>query len=257
LSTFSFPLNQIECTVVTTYYSPAIFFTAPFSKATPVYVPQKSLSNPYAVVKNENSAVIGQIIGDIIMITITLPTPYLTVDKLCLPIISNLPFYDSDYSEVDLGMKVEDHFNPLGLTNFTYIEFYNVSLVCFQGVVITNGSIYAPIHRYHDYLNVQSLYMSQKSVLMTTSVLYILGVVLVVILSTRIPKLTHLLAIEIQCALLLLFRAAYFLLLFIEILPKGQGFLDYMLSEIPSFMYFVIVLQVMHLSFVFEDNFDF
>ncbi len=222
---------------------------------------------PYTIVQNEQGFLVGQIVSDVIIVKRQFPSyvdpPYPTTKiDICLfeALDQNSSLIDPRYTVFDLGRNISStHFRP-EYRNMS--DFFNSSVAkhaaqCFEQVdLVEDVTAFSLILRLNSSENYQLLSSSEKSILIASGALYGTASVIIffitLLVASRRANL-FLFLVNLQSFLLTLCRCVYFFLIVFYLIPIGS-LLDFILVDIPTFLYFQILIQIL-ISFYTSSKF--
>jgi hypothetical protein len=218
-------------------------------------------NNSYAVVKNADGVVVGQIFSDMIHFDIETyhsETNFSLNVSLCILRDVSVGEDDSElYTVFDIGVLGDDLvIRPLGLNKAIRQNNQNTTyeFICFSNVTIPSVSYsIILIQRVDDFESYSSSTQGEHGIVLTSAVLFCCGAFVVVVFHCITSLNLPIFVIGMESVALLLFRGIYFFLLNWYVFPIG-GLLDFALIEIPTFIYISIFLQIIIPSYRFFFN---
>jgi hypothetical protein len=267
------------CITVEVSVSSILSFTEPVTTTvgmTFVRANGSEIENSYSVIQNRKRFTIGQMVSDVITIHRISQSkneenvPVLVVD-LCFDCLlcDNIDEVDSRFVQFDLGYNWTD--NRFGVKELAPSVIFNEdSLVCFLGVELTEETInLVLVKRLEEYKNYDLLYGGERSVLITSAILYGISAVVIIISQFSFGLLfasLSIIAITFQSVSLVVIRSVYLFLISVDQDRVRVGSItDYILVEIPTFFYLQILIQILLSLFLFtrsssekvsNENFD-
>jgi len=253
------------CLAVSAEYLAADDYTEPIANPISVsFLRRQEQESVYAVVRNSNDVVIGQLIGDGVQVNVSsdiqdweefLP---LNLDQICFAIRDDITVL-SDYNTYDVGKLNPETgiITPIDAKQADSTILALTEFVCFENLTLYEYSNYFPIAREKDYEDERVLNTAERAIVFTTAALYTLGILILVFFFTGVPlhsitgpmKTNYI--IGVQCFILYVFRAVYFYLLGTYVVPgDSEDVTDYILIEIPTFLYLGMFILIV-LSFLF------
>jgi hypothetical protein len=212
------------------------------------------INNTFAVVRNANDVIIGQICSDVMTLESSFPSNF--VESGVFPEYSiDVCFYPDPtipltpgYSNYDLGIRTgsSKYFVPMGLKT---VNVSSDGSVCFFGIVMAIPEAdLVLIKTLPNYDSIQQFTSAETGLIYTSAVLYALGSVLIFLMWLIVPMSLSFSMISLQSFLLMTFRSVYFFVLVTQVLATG-GLLEYILVEIPTFFYLGIFFQILIMSY--------
>ncbi len=206
-------------------------------------------NNTFAVVFNQNGVIVGQIVSDMVVISVESLSNALRI-SVCMALNTEMGL-DGVYTTYDLGILQEDFVTilPLGLPLSYFSNDTDGIQICFPPLSISNlTTSLILIERYADYESVTTYTSGERGIVLTSGALFCFGACLVFFFNIIKPfKLASFFA-GMQGMALLLFRGIYFFLLIEGDIPVG-GLLDFALIEIPTFIYIGIFLRIIVVAY--------
>ena len=204
--------------------------------------------NPYAVVTNKKGVTVGQINSDMIQIIVNNFSfgDYEIRMDLCL-LYDNSMGGSDEYDHFDLGILSKNGaILPMGLMTSYTPENINGpnSLVCFSNVNLSSSNMSLTlVTRLGNYETFRAYTKGQQDIVIASGSLFCFGAILVTFFHSFAPFNIAVFTIWIQSFCLLSLRGIYFFLLAFGVFTAG-GLTDFILIEIPTFIYIGIFFQI-------------
>eukprot|EP00009_Paramoeba_aestuarina_P000947 CAMPEP_0201514936 /NCGR_PEP_ID=MMETSP0161_2-20130828/6643_1 /ASSEMBLY_ACC=CAM_ASM_000251 /TAXON_ID=180227 /ORGANISM="Neoparamoeba aestuarina, Strain SoJaBio B1-5/56/2" /LENGTH=596 /DNA_ID=CAMNT_0047911627 /DNA_START=351 /DNA_END=2141 /DNA_ORIENTATION=+ len=261
----SFPFEQLSCVSVNVNATP-VRARPQFKPLTLSFIPTDYNPNPYATVVNSKGVVVGQVMSQTIVLSVSQLHDILKVDLFCvqiertlLPTPSPTPSPSSLYTVPDLGLEMENgYFIPI--ENITHVDSFpklgELSLFagCFRGLNVipdlnddtdeqSSTMRVAAILRMEDYEDQDQLNTVSTVIMFSSGVIYGVAFIFSFAMVFLLEGLTIL--VGVQSILLLVIRSVYFFLVGFLVLPYHGELINLAMVEAPSFFYVGICGQLL------------
>ena len=206
-------------------------------------------NNSFAVVTNDYGVTVGQIQSDMIQVVTDnfTDSPILVTLQMCILIDESIDA--SQYEVYDLGVTYDNgiEIHPMGITNDESTS--SMEIMCFAPVTVTERvTSYILIKRHANYESSTPYSDVDEDIVLTSAYLFCIGGVLVMVFHCFLPFNLAVFSAGVQSVVLLLFRGIYFFVLVSQDIAIG-GLVDFILIEIPTFIYIGIFLQIILVAY--------
>ena len=261
-----------ECMTIQIYSSPINVSEHPIVRPVAITFIEEKESDartPYSIIQNGKGFVVGQIVSDVIIIKRSFPsyvTPPYPISKVDICFIEalfgNTSQIDPRYTVYDLGRNfTSQYFHPENL-NATMIvngTSYTRSTLCFQQVELSeNVTSFALVLRLDPYENYKLLTSAEFGILIASGSLYAVGFLTIIIFGVvvAVQRMSlFVFLVYFQSCLLTLCRCIYFFLISFYLIPIGS-IVDFVLVDIPTFIYFQILIQILISFYTFAKFYE-
>ena len=216
------------------------------------FVAKNEVRNSYAQVYNRDGIVVGEVLSDIVDLSLANVRETVYIDQFCI----RKRFSGQEpekYGILDFGVMVSPNkFRPLLLDQIVQgKEDNSPTFLCGSDIVIQseNSSIsFALIARIEDPNGDNGLSRVEEVFLFLSGSLFSVGFVLVVcfmFLHFKYNPTIALLCLLFQTSMLFVVRGIYFFLVGTLVLPADDDIVDYILIELPTFFYLGVFVQIL------------
>jgi hypothetical protein len=253
--------DSLFCATLSAYELNSDVFSEPVVRSVSISVvpsQEDRRDSPQAVVQNQRGVIVGQLLSDMMVLSIEFPdiSHEQLLDKnstiqievqMCF-LLESTTQADSRYTVYDVGTNTtENIIQPLGLD----LAGETGDMICFETAKLNStDSGFILIKRVNSYESEVVITSAGQAIIFTTAALYLLGCLIVllvmivnIIFLLKLPR--RAIILWGQSITLMLIRGVYFLLIGLDVGIVVGSLADFILIEAPTFFYVGIFFQIL------------